>query len=563
MKNKYSIKKAIDYLLIKDFQKARNTAESVLLHGQQVPTALSIIAQCQIHEQDYDSAFKTLHDCLNCAPNFRYSLANYGFLLFRKNEPEEAISFICRALEFNPIDTDLFTCLNECFTMTKRYDDFISNCEVFLGNGGCKKIAFKLLGFGLLHKGEIKGGVWAIKNFIVNSPWTQDNENRQGFIRKIHFHYLKLQITLPKMCTLHSFKRKCETFTRLWFEDHKKSIEFNRIEEFRCFRSDINSKFKKSVILNFIPPPKVENKINNIPPIFICGYPKSGTTLLLSLLDNHQQLTVFPEETTFFRYAIKTRKNNPWLSLSIYRFLTQTKCRFILSKKIVDGGGKRFYDDIDRGEFIKLCLINYLKYGESEPIRFTSILESTIDAYGQIIRSDKIKYWVEKTPLNERFLPIIQKCWADFKALYIIRNPFDNFCSYRIKREKEQLALPVKLFYELWNRSINNFLSFSQKYPNKSLLLRYEDLVLDPKKQMLKICDFLNIDWNQSLLIATRNGKHWTGNSQHKTELKIITDELVGISKEKLEPETFNTIRQICNREICQFYPDLNQLMFS
>ena len=35
-------------------------------------------------------------------------------------------------------------------------------------------------------------------------------------------------------------------------------------------------------------------------PVILCGNPKSGTTLLLSLLDNHPQLTVSPEE---FSYA--------------------------------------------------------------------------------------------------------------------------------------------------------------------------------------------------------------------------------------------------------------------
>ena len=36
-------------------------------------------------------------------------------------------------------------------------------------------------------------------------------------------------------------------------------------------------------------------------PVFICGHPKSGTSLLRNLLDSHPQLLVFPEETTFFR----------------------------------------------------------------------------------------------------------------------------------------------------------------------------------------------------------------------------------------------------------------------
>ena len=34
---------------------------------------------------------------------------------------------------------------------------------------------------------------------------------------------------------------------------------------------------------------------------FICGHPKSGTSLLLTLLDSHPQLVVYPEESHFFR----------------------------------------------------------------------------------------------------------------------------------------------------------------------------------------------------------------------------------------------------------------------
>src|SRR4030042_6895891 len=36
-------------------------------------------------------------------------------------------------------------------------------------------------------------------------------------------------------------------------------------------------------------------------PVFICGHPKSGTSLVKSILDSHPQLVVYPEETIFFR----------------------------------------------------------------------------------------------------------------------------------------------------------------------------------------------------------------------------------------------------------------------
>ena len=36
-------------------------------------------------------------------------------------------------------------------------------------------------------------------------------------------------------------------------------------------------------------------------PVFICGHPKAGTSLLRAVLDSHPQLVVYPEETNFFR----------------------------------------------------------------------------------------------------------------------------------------------------------------------------------------------------------------------------------------------------------------------
>ena len=35
--------------------------------------------------------------------------------------------------------------------------------------------------------------------------------------------------------------------------------------------------------------------------LLICGHPKSGTSLLLSLLDGHPDVLAFPEETKYFR----------------------------------------------------------------------------------------------------------------------------------------------------------------------------------------------------------------------------------------------------------------------
>ena len=43
-------------------------------------------------------------------------------------------------------------------------------------------------------------------------------------------------------------------------------------------------------------------------PLFILGYPKSGTSLLMGIFDNHPQLIVVPEETDFFSVVYERAK---------------------------------------------------------------------------------------------------------------------------------------------------------------------------------------------------------------------------------------------------------------
>src|SRR4030067_1920533 len=53
---------------------------------------------------------------------------------------------------------------------------------------------------------------------------------------------------------------------------------------------------------------ELANKLRD-PPVFICGHPKAGTSLLRAVLDSHPQLVVYPEETVFFRRTLPQLNN--------------------------------------------------------------------------------------------------------------------------------------------------------------------------------------------------------------------------------------------------------------
>ena len=84
---------------------------------------------------------------------------------------------------------------------------------------------------------------------------------------------------------------------------------------------------------------------------FIAGQAKSGTTLLVALLDNHPELLVLPEETAYFptvltKYAKRSRREQ-------VDYLTKESL-----SNVVFGGpckwGKRDYSYFPTGKFLHL-----------------------------------------------------------------------------------------------------------------------------------------------------------------------------------------------------------------
>jgi len=260
----------------------------------------------------------------------------------------------------------------------------------------------------------------------------------------------------------------------------------------------------------------------------ICGHPKSGTTLLLSLLDSHPQLTVFPEELGFFR-AVYGKDN------CAEQLLTKSGIRLLQLSKIRDKRTPelniRDYSDIDFENIEKsvrsLC---------SKTTDFKEILTGSIGVWHTIQASkshEKVR-WVEKTPHNEKCVPIYNQ-WFKENAVYfhIIRDPRDNIATYHKKHSYfavKHLALGWALSYKIgeWAK---------QHVPNYHFI-KYEDLVTDPEQELRKICHILGIQYSETLLYPTKNGKPWNGNSMYNTSFTKISSRSVGRYKEQLDEKT-------------------------
>ena len=135
--------------------------------------------------------------------------------------------------------------------------------------------------------------------------------------------------------------------------------------------------------------------------IFLVGAPRSGTTILQSVLAAHPKITSFPE-TKFFHYLWSDR----------------------LKSKLPDRLYEFFYDEIARPDLYDRSEI--YKRGST-----TNQIEWFVGILDQLATEEGNNIWLEKTPEHVYFIQDILHYLPDAKFIHIIRNPLDVVASMR------------------------------------------------------------------------------------------------------------------------------------
>ena len=286
-------------------------------------------------------------------------------------------------------------------------------------------------------------------------------------------------------------------------------------------------------------------------PVFIAGHPKSGTSLLRSVLDSHPELVAYPEETNFFRlYLPRTAGADLQHKLALSdQYLTH----IFEWNQVNPPTHQADYPDRDYSfvpvESVRQFVREYINE------RFSNdgdMLSAVILAFGKVTGqlTDISHHWVEKTPYNERYAAQIFEWWPDARVVHTVRDPRDNFSSYHRKHadwSPESFALN-------WLQSTQAGLENRQLYgPKRYMLLRFEDLTSTPEVKIKQLCQFLGINDDPSLRQPVRGGKAWGGNSMFSDQFTTISAAPVGRWTESLKPDEVATLELITG-------PAMNQL---
>ncbi len=253
-------------------------------------------------------------------------------------------------------------------------------------------------------------------------------------------------------------------------------------------------------IIRPLPPRAADESPKNPPAVFVLSPPRSGSTLLRIMLAGNKKLFSPPELDLLSFNTLRERREafseeglEIWLEATI-RAIKELK-----------------QTDVDEARRIMDAFVAQ---------------DMTVKEYYRTLQEwmgDRIL--VDKSPTYPFDPEILNRAEQDFdqaRYIHLLRHPYamvysfieakldQNFFRYEHPFTRRELG---ELIYIISHQNINRFL---QEIPEeRKMMLRFEDLLLDPYKEMLRICDFLSIEFDPDMLKPYQGNKMTDGVSEH------------------------------------------------
>jgi hypothetical protein len=229
--------------------------------------------------------------------------------------------------------------------------------------------------------------------------------------------------------------------------------------------------------------------------IFLVGCPRSGTTLLQSLLAAHPVINSFPE-SKFFQELVYPGSRRSKFNLA------SSKARLIFNQ---------FLQDIGHAEMKRL--LPKPAFFINQYVRaFVTVLDILTEQEGK-------SFWLEKTPSHIQRINCIEKWIPEAKFLHIIRNGTDVVASlYEVTQNSSASWSGSRDIDRCINRWLNDVkISFCHLHKPNHFLVQYERLQEQPQLVLQEICQFLNISFTEDMLTKysfpaqklIRQHEHW------------------------------------------------------
>ncbi len=237
-------------------------------------------------------------------------------------------------------------------------------------------------------------------------------------------------------------------------------------------------------------------------------------------LDGHPDLLVYP-----FESQLGNREFNDFLasvervqyrypefpeglsSSELYESIIDEEMKTFLRKR----NGSKFKDaDLVLDEKIRKA--RFIELLEQPPYSRAKVIEaffrSTFDSWENSKTAMKANsIYVGYSPAIGIDASRIIKDFPKVKIIHIIRNPFSAY----FDTKRRPFPQPILKYLITWNIYHSTAEIFANMFPDNVKIFRYEDLVSNKETFMREVSKFLGVDFNETMLFPSWNGKELTG----------------------------------------------------
>ncbi|MBK8366606.1 MAG: sulfotransferase [Bacteroidetes bacterium] len=214
---------------------------------------------------------------------------------------------------------------------------------------------------------------------------------------------------------------------------------------------------------------------------FIVGMGRSGTTMLTNMLNLNPNVIACPENE-FVMFSFNDFKNKDFTKETVIdEFVNLFEHKF---SKIIS-----FWKP---GKELKQSILNLTEKS------FANVCKQVYLNYPFAINNpENVTCIVDKNPIYSLYLNELNTLFPNSKYIILTRDYRDNALSRKKYSDKET---SIYTLGASWNYYYNCIFKSVKKNNLNHYIIRYEDLVNNPSDSLYKLCDFMELSFNDEML---------------------------------------------------------------
>ena len=260
----------------------------------------------------------------------------------------------------------------------------------------------------------------------------------------------------------------------------------------------------------------------DVPCVFVLGVPRSGNTLVASLLNRSNSVRFFDD--------------------TLVRKLLRVVLNFDFTSN--DNNSVELLDKLRQDDRINevLALANFKTENLPDIKELLNLL------FKRLLKNNNVLYFGDKAPNMLRYMPELLSLFPAAKIVFVVRDPRDNVYSL-INRQYLSLAQSCQL-YDEYNREVVRFLNLLGS--EKAVLIRFEDVLAQPESSIHSLFDFIDIPFDLNVLDLSEYGE-----KQDSYVLPKLDKSKIGRWKENMRAKDVRFVERFLNSHFTEHKYDI------